>query len=629
MVKLLVVEDKGIVAKDIQNTLKRLGYAVPTVVSSGEEAIKKAVEIHPDLVLMDIVLKGDMDGIEAAEQIHNRLNIPVVYLTAYADKNILQRAKITEPFGYILKPFEEKELHTAIEMALYKHKIESKLKESEKKFRDLAELLPQTLFEIDMEGNFAFLNRNAFDTFGYTQENFDKGLNIFQMITPEDRNRAKRNIQRVLTGEKIGVIEYTVQRKDGSTFPAIVHLTPIIHENNPVGLRGIIVDISERKKTERELLKIQKLESLGTLAGGIAHDFNNILTAIIGNISLAKMSVKPGDKVSKLLTEAERASLRAKDLTQQLLTFSKGGAPVKKTAFIADLVKESIDFALSGSNVEAEFSIPDDLWPVEVDEGQISQVIGNLTINAVEAMPEGGLIKVHAENITLDAEGIPPLKEERYIEIFIKDQGIGIPEEHLSKIFDPYFTTKQKGNGLGLMTAYSIIKNHDGYITAESKIGFGTILYIYLPASKKQISRKKREEEKPISGKGKVLVMDDEEIVRDVLGKMLKYIGYEVDFAKDGAEAIELYKKTRESGKPFDAVILDLTVPGGIGGKEAIKKLLEIDPEVKAIISSGYSSDPIMSKFREYGFSGFVAKPCILKELSKVLHKVVKVANFM
>ena len=394
-------------------------------------------------------------------------------------------------------------------------------------------------------------------------------------------------------------------------------------EGNLIGIAAVIRDITDRKKMEEELLKAQKLESLGILAGGIAHDFNNALTGILGNISLARMFVNPEDKISRRLAAAEKATLSAQNLTQQLLTFSMGGAPVKRITSIAVLLEESTAFALRGSNVRCECSIDKDLWPVEADEGQISQVISNLIINAQQAMPEGGIIKVIAENITIDAGNPFLLESGKYLKISIEDQGIGIPEEHLTKIFDPYFTTKQKGSGLGLATTYSIIKNHSGHIAVESKLSVGTTFYIYLPASKEQTLIKKEVEETPVAGSGKILVMDDETDIRESISEALTLLGYEICLAGDGAKAIELYKKARESGNPFSAVIMDLTISGGMGGKEAIKNLIEIDPEVKAIVSSGYSNDPVMSDFMKYGFRDVITKPYKIKDLSRVLHRVI------
>lgn len=399
----------------------------------------------------------------------------------------------------------------------------------------------------------------------------------------------------------------------------------IVHEINAYptleGVTVFVKDITERKRLEEELLRVQKLESVGLLAGGIAHDFNNILTMILGNVSLAKMQVASENEIFEMLSEAETASLKAQALTKQLLTFAKGGAPVKETTSIKDFLKESSSFLLRGSNSTCKFSIAEDLWPAEFDAGQMSQVINNIVINANQAMPEGGTIQVTADNLKIEIRHNLPVKPGRYIKISIVDQGGGIADKHLSKIFDPYFTTKQKGNGLGLAMAYSIIKKHEGHITVESQLGVSTTFHIYLPASEKTVSEK--EEAKLVKGQGRILVMDDEASLRNLIERMLENLGYESEVAADGAEAIQMYKEAQESEKPYVAVILDLTVPGKMGGKECVTKLLDIDPEVKAIVSSGYSDDPVMSNFQEFGFKGMMPKPFESLSLSKVLHEVL------
>ncbi len=387
--------------------------------------------------------------------------------------------------------------------------------------------------------------------------------------------------------------------------------------------RKLKKEMSQRKKMENEILNAQKLESIGILAGGIAHDFNNLLTAILGNISLAKRSGDTENMPEKL-EAAERACIRAQDLTRQLLTFAKGGTPVKKTISLARLLKECVPFTLRGSNVKGELDIPQDLWPVEVDPGQLHQVIGNLVINADQAMPEGGKITVNAQNKEIKKDNQLLLKAGSYVEISVADRGVGIAEKHLQRIFDPFFSTKQKGSGLGLATSYSIIKNHGGRITVDSRIGDGTTFRLYIPAAPgKVIEEKEQKSEQPFSGAGRILVMDDEEMIRDMVFDFLGEIGYEVVTAEDGAEAIALYKEARKSGKDFDAVILDLTVPGGLGGKEALKGLVEIDPGVKAIASSGYHGDPVMANFKDFGFSNAIAKPYKIEDLNGVLRDVL------
>ncbi len=411
-----------------------------------------------------------------------------------------------------------------------------------------------------------------------------------------------------------GWVETTFSKKDGAIIDIMAQAAPVDDTSHIV----TVTDITHRARAEREQAKIGKLESLGVLAGGIAHDFNNILTIILGNISLGKMymAMDPA-KAQEKLALAEQAIMRAKDLTQQLLTFSKGGAPITKVSSIADHLKKTTQFALTGTGVVCRFDIEPDLLPVAIDEGQMNQAIGHIVINAHQAMPEGGTIHINAKNVTLHTP-TPNLTAGNYVQISFTDRGIGIPEEHLDLIFDPYFTTKQKGSGLGLAICYSIIKNHHGHITAESILGVGSTFHIFLPVFEvKPVERREQEDMSIVTG-GNVLVMDDEEAILEIVGDILEYHGFTADFARDGEEALCLYQEGA-----YDAVILDLTVPGGMGGRETMKELLRIDPAVRAIVSSGYSNDPIMSDFRQYGFKNVIAKPYDIEELGKVLRTVI------
>ncbi len=502
-------------------------------------------------------------------------------------------------------------------------RAEEALIESEERYRGLYESSIDGIVSAD-GGNIIECNQAFANMLGYTKEEIKK-MNYMDLVPSKWHNELTKVL--IEPRQKKGYSDehkLEIAKKDGSLIPISIRAW-LMKDKEGFASKGwaIIRDISEKRKMEEELHKIEKLESLGILAGGIAHDFNNILTGILGNITLAKMYAPFREKVLERLSEAEKATIRARDLTQQLLTFSKGGAPVKKTASIDELLRDTTVFTLSGSNVKCKFSIPEDIWSVEIDEGQISQVLNNLIINADQAMPDGGIINISAENVIIGTKDILPLQEGRYIKLSIKDQGIGIPEEYLQKIFDPYFTTKQKGSGLGLTIAYSIIKNHKGHIVVESKLGAGSNFSIYLPALKTQVPKEKEAENRPITGKGKIMVMDDEEVIRDSLGEILTFLGYEVGFARDGEEAITIYKKAKDTGQSFDAVILDLTIRGGMGGKETIGKLIEIDPKVKAIVSSGYSTDPVMADFKNYGFSGVVAKPYDIKELNEALDSVI------
>jgi two-component system, cell cycle sensor histidine kinase and response regulator CckA len=398
-----------------------------------------------------------------------------------------------------------------------------------------------------------------------------------------------------------------------------------IRSNNGELLGTVLVvrDTTAQRQREAELLKASKLESLGVLAGGIAHDFNNLLTVMLGNLSLAMRAVSPHERLLHYLAAIEQASLQAKHLTQQLLTFAKGGTPVLKTMSLAALVKEAALFALSGSPVQCHFAVPDDLWLVDIDAGQINRVISNLVINARQAMPQGGTIEIGAENMPATLLSNVPLQATRYVRLAIKDEGMGIPKKDLPNIFDPYFTTKQHGSGLGLAIAYSIIKHHAGAITVESDAGTGTTFYVYLPASARAALPPLAPHTWCASSQGRILVMDDQQPIRELAREMLSGCGYEVALAADGAQAVALYRRAREAGQPFDVVILDLTVPGGMGGKEAMSELLALDPQVNAIVSSGFANDPIMADFQRHGFSGVVPKPYRMRELLEVVQGVI------
>ncbi len=421
--------------------------------------------------------------------------------------------------------------------------------------------------------------------------------------------------------------ERIIRTSDGSYWE--MRTFPVHPEQGQVtGVIGMLRNITGKRVLEEELEKRQRLQSLGVLAGGIAHDFNNILTAIIGNTSLAKMLVHPDDKVFPRLCDVEKAAIKAKDLAGQLLTFSKGGSPRKKVVALDKLLQEATHFALHGSNIKPEFTIDTELWPSEVDTGQFAQVINNITINAQQSMPDGGVIHVQAANFRVGADDMLPLRSGDYVQITIEDEGQGIPHDHLTKIFDPFFSTKRLGKGLGLATAYSIVKKHGGFIMAASPPKRGSVFTIYLPAARVPeedgLIPESAQPRHPGSGKGSILFMDDEKFIRNIAGGLLEHLGYKVTFARDGQESISLYSEALSCGKRFDAVILDITIPGGMGGKECLQELQKIDPQVRAIISSGYSNDPLMSEPEKYGFKAVVAKPYRIQELNSALNKAMK-----
>ncbi len=523
--------------------------------------------------------------------------------------------------------FEEEELKllyvvaSQIEVAINNAKQAEALQQSEERYRTLFDQSPVGVYLFNKDFTITHCNEHMVQIL---QSSYDKVIGV-------DVRKLKNNsvlplMEKVFSGQPATYEGFYEATNSSARLWLSIRLSPLREaDGNVIGGMAVVEDITERKKMEEELMKAQKLESLGILAGGIAHDFNNLLTAILGNISVSKMYVSQEEKVYKRLSEAEKACIRSKDLTQQLLTFSKGGAPMKKVvSSLGELIRDTASFAVSGSKVRCEFIIDKDLWPAEIDEGQISQVINNLVINADQAMPNGGMIKIKIENALARNEDGVRLNQEKYIKISIEDNGVGIGKDYLPRVFDPYFTTKQKGSGLGLATVYSIVRNHEGYIRVESDLGVGTWFTLYLPAAEVEETRKGDEQEVVSEGAGRVLVMDDEESVREVAGEMLRHLGYEVEYAENGNEAIEKYIMVRENGNPFDLIIMDLTIPGEMGGKEAMERLLNIDPAVKAIVSSGYSHDPVMTDYKRYGFNGVVCKPYKIEELGKTLQEVLK-----
>ncbi|GFO60083.1 hypothetical protein GMST_24080 [Geomonas silvestris] len=481
---------------------------------------------------------------------------------------------------------------------------------------------------VDTAGKVVLINRMAEELCGYRQEEA-AGLpldQVFRVVEERSRVPKENSIARVLTtGE---VVEQSglgvLVARDGTERSIVSKTAPILDRNQAIpGVVLVFSDITERRGIEEELFKARKLESLGILAGGIAHDFNNLLTGIMGNIALSRATLPDEHQAAVFLDRARKGAEQSKALTQQLLTFSKGGAPVKKLTSISQVLTDSATFALRGSNVRCDFDIAPDLWPAEIDTGQMSQVISNLVINADQAMPEGGTILIRAENVLpLDAE-----ESQHRIRITFKDTGVGIGTDDLSRIYDPYFSTKATGNGLGLATVYAIIKNHDGEIRVFSRRGHGTTFAITLPAQDGPAPEPPPELPKaplaPANDGGRILLMDDEDAIREMAKAALTMFGYHAVVVSDGEELLEVYARELAAGHRFAAVIMDLTIPGGMGGKEAVKKLLELDPDAVAVASSGYSEDLVMAKYRQFGFAGAVSKPYSLHDLEATLKEII------
>ncbi len=506
---------------------------------------------------------------------------------------------------------------------------ERRLRESEARFRALFNNAAEGILVADLETKqFVFANPAICEMLGYSVYELTS-LGVFDIHPPEALAHALSEFEAQARGEKKLASEVACLRKDGCIVYADINTAMVELGGREYNI-GLFSDITARRNVEKERQRMQKLESLGTIAGGIAHDFNNMLTGVFGNIELAKMMLSDDHGAVRYLKEAYGALDKARRLTGQLLTFARGGDPVIETVDTKDMIREAVRFNLSGSNIRPRFELKRDLWPVRVDKGQISQVLSNLVINAKQAMPAGGSLYLAGVNLEGPESANPEGGGEKYVQLTIKDEGTGIPSKIIDRIFDPYFTTKQSGNGLGLAIVHSIIARHGGQISVESTPDVGTTFTVLLPADSSGVVEKPEEPNTTASDAGRntwrVLFMDDNEAIQLLGTTMLESFGYIVDIAIDGEEAVEKFSAARKSGTPFDLVILDLTVPGGMGGKEAVRELLAMDKNVRVIVSSGYSSDPVLANYKDYGFCGCLVKPFDMTALKKEVDCVMRKA---
>ena len=526
-------------------------------------------------------------------------------------------------------PFEDKKavLVTWADISETK-KLQSIIEQEKEELEVTLKSIGDGVIKVDKENNIDLMNPVAEKLTGWTLEEA-KGKSIletFKIYNSVTKKEIKNPTQEVFeTGEVVRLANHTILVSKNQTIYHIEDSVAPIKDKNGTIIGAILVfrDITEKLKKEKELLRAEKLQSLGVLAGGIAHDFNNLLTSLYGYISLAKQFLAKDNKIYKFIERAEKSLDRTKELTRQLLTFSKGGEPVLENVDIKILIKEVVKFNLRGSNIKPYFEINENLFNIKADKGQFSQVISNLTINAVQAMNHAGNIYINADN----CENPLPDLYGKFVKITFRDEGCGISDEIIDKIFDPYFTTKVSGSGLGLTTVYSIITKHKGKILVESEINKGTKFTIYLPATenieKTRIQERYNDNQIKEDKSYKILVMDDEDYIRELIKDMLEVFGHTVYTAADGDDAIKKYKNAMEKNDKFDLVILDLTIQGGKGGKETIRQLKEIDPDINAIVASGYSDDIVMTNYKEFGFKGRLVKPYLIDSLKEEIDKVM------
>ena len=510
-------------------------------------------------------------------------------------------------------------------------KVEQALRISEERFREMAELMPQTVFETDATGKLTFANRKAFDNFGYSQEDFDRGVNSLDMLVPEDRQQAAENIAKIMGGEDTGLNEYTALRKDGSRFPIMIHSATIVRDGETLGIRGFIIDITDRKQAEEERKRMetqfhqaQKLETIGTLAGGIAHDFNNLMATILGNTSLLLYDIDNTHPHYEPLKNIERQIKRGAELTTQMLGYARKGKYDVKPVNLNQIVEESsAAFGRTRKEISIQCELADNLLAVAADQGQIQQVLLNLFVNAADAMPQGGKLVLKTSNAThndIKSKQYHPAAGD-YLCLTVSDTGIGMDEKVRQRIFDPFFSTKAsgKGTGLGLASVYGIIKNHGGYIDVQSQKEQGSQFSIFLPATDKKVLEIAEPAAEIMKGSGTILIVDDEKMVLDVGARVLKKLGYTVQESNNGRNAVALYKKLQDK---INLVVLDIVMPD-MGGGEVYARLKEINPKVKVLLSSGYSIDDQAREIMERGCDGFIQKPFSMKAMSDKLSEIL------
>jgi two-component system cell cycle sensor histidine kinase/response regulator CckA len=628
--KILLVEDHPGSRRNLQRLIAKRGHDVTAVGSAEEAEAALAAERYPFLIL-DWMLPGK-SGVDLCRELRARPRgdeMFILLVTARADTEDLEQALEAGANDYLTKPLDLGLLNVRISVAenqirelTERNQARAALLESAQTMTNILEKTTDGFFAVDSQWKLTYINAEGEALVGCKREEILGGL-LWEKFPALIGSLFQTNYEKVMA-EQVPIDFEAVDFTGKIWFE--VHAYP-----SNGGVSAFFRDISERKKSETERLTTSKLESLGTLAGGIAHDLNNILTVISGNIGLAQIEA-PVDSGSLLgfLSKAGQAAQHAAHLSSQLLTFSKGGAPLKKVVSLGELLEHSAEFALYGSNLRTDFDISVDLWKAEVDAGQIEQVVNALILNAREAMPQGGNVRIRARNVIVEENGKVALPPGRYVKVAISDRGPGISEELRTKIFDPYFTTKPAATGLGLAISYSVVKKHGGLLLLENSSAEGSVFTFYLKASEKHANatRDSRTSGRPFHyNHQRILVMDDEEAIRELTSQLLGTLGYEVTAVPDGLEAVRLYERALRKGEHFQAVILDATVRGGMGGVATIERLRSMDPKVNAIICSGYSDEAALSEFLAYGFRGALPKPFTRSELADALQSAFEVKN--
>lgn len=647
--RILIVDDESLNCEVLSRRLQREGYE-PTAMNSGIEAIGLLKRESFDAILLDFIMPG-MNGMEVLQALKNDpdlRHLPVIMLSALTE---LERVVSCIELGaedFLAKPINTVLLRARLGACLEKKRLRdleqehfTALHAEKERLSVTLRSLADTVVTTDAAGRIVLLNDVGAALTGVSQERaagrpFADVFRVFQRSTGEPAPDITADAVRknVVMESAPGI---AIMTPDGIERLVSIRSSPIRdHEGRVSGTVVVVRDITEKEKMAEEVLRASKLQSIGVLAGGLAHDFNNMLTAVTANLSLVREQENLSAEVHCSINEAEQGAKRAQELTQYLLTFAEGGAPIKQLIQVRALIQQTSAFVVRGSNVHCEFTLSPGLWKTEADPNQFAQVVSNIVLNAVEAMPNGGKIHIKAENVSTPLPSAPSLMAGDYLCISVADHGAGISEEYLSRIYDPFFTTKKQARGLGLAAVYSIIQRHGGHISVKTMQGVGTTMTFFFPAvrpaplpvvSAPVVAERPPVREMPTAvpaggRKQSVLIMDDDESIRLVAKMMFTRLNYDVVTTCDGDEVLKAHSDAAASGKPFDLVVMDLTIPGGMGGKEAIRRLREKDTTINAIVSSGYSNDPVMANYTEHGFNGVLPKPYTMDNMVRVLKQL-------
>ncbi len=631
MAKILIVDDQPVNLKVLVDFLRKQDYRL-LVAENGQRALELANEQLPDIILMDIMMP-EMDGFEVCQRLKKDellAAIPVIFITALGDVEDKTRAFNAGGVDFISKPFHEQEVLLRINTHLTLRRQQQHIEQEKEMLAVTLRSIGDAVIATDTKGRVTLVNKMAEQFTGWPRdEAIGKPLSeVFHLVNEKSREICENPAENVLENSHMSSFlnNKTLIARDGTERSIANSAAPIRdRSSNIIGSVLVFRDVTLENRLAVELEKTKKLETIGVLAGGLSHDFNNILTGIVGAFGLAKLKLESDHPVYELMETGEKVAMQGARVTRQLLTFAKGGAPIKETGSVYDVIRESCDMSIIGSFVTCRIHRVGKLWNTEIDKGQISQVIQNLVLNASQAMPEGGTIEILCENHSHRPENSDDilLAAGDYIKVTVSDHGIGIPTEVIPKIFDPYFSTKEKGNGLGLAVCHSVIKRHSGHIECQSEYGHGTTFSFYLPASSLATTNDADITELEC-GEGRILIMDDEAFVLDIAASMLSLLGFEVDVASDGDEAVRKYQQALQSSERYAAVIMDLTIPGGMGGREAAEKILAMDKGAVLVLASGYANDPVMAEYKEYGFRAAVAKPFDMKGLGRAMVSVLQ-----